>query len=129
MDRLKKPAPAEPFGPCDDSSPTDRRRIGRVVHDERGAASLEWQEVPLDRTDRFKRLRLSVEGEPGGGALRTGGSGRAARGYDPYQRVGRGAAPSGTSKPTRRDLRKLGEWIKLMRELEERRARGETDDD
>jgi len=52
-----------------------------------------------------------------------------AAGFDPYARVGMGAQPQGdTGATSRRDLRKLSEWIKMKRALEERRARGEFDD-
>ncbi len=53
-----------------------------------------------------------------------------AAGFDPYARVGAGVqAGNDPGATSRRDLRKLGEWIKMKRELEERRARGEFNDD
>ena len=52
-----------------------------------------------------------------------------AAGFDPYARVGTGAQPNqDTGATSRRDLRKLSEWIKMKRDLEERRARGEFDE-
>lgn len=49
-------------------------------------------------------------------------------GFDPYARVGMGAQSNNeTGATSRRDLRKLSEWIKMKRDLEERRARGEFD--
>jgi hypothetical protein len=74
-----------------------------------------------------ERVSLSLEdtettARPGGG-------------YDPYQKAAKarpGPAPSNRptdQQPDRpakpRDLRKLSEWIKQMRELEARKQRGE----
>jgi hypothetical protein len=38
-------------------------------------------------------------------------------------------APQSTGTTSRTDLRKLSDWIKLMREIEERKQRGDTDDE
>ena len=40
-------------------------------------------------------------------------------GFDPYARVGAAHVPEPKKAPVKRDLRKLGEWIKLKRELDE----------
>jgi len=94
--------------------------MGRVVHDDRGAASVEWVDAPAELVDR---PTLSVEdARP---APRPGD------GYNPYDREpgARPSAPAGERKPpAKRDLRKLSEWIKQMREMEERRRRGEPDE-
>jgi hypothetical protein len=49
--------------------------------------------------------------------------------YDPYAR--HGATFPGTTRgnTTRTDLRKLSEWIKMKRALEDRRLRGDLDDE
>jgi hypothetical protein len=47
-------------------------------------------------------------------------------GFDPYARVGAAHVPE-VKKPAKRDLRKLSEWIKLKRELDERRAQDDHD--
>jgi hypothetical protein len=53
-----------------------------------------------------------------------------ANGFDPYARVGAGPAVPEQKKQTgKRDLRKLGEWIKLKRELEARKGSGGSDGD
>lgn len=129
MDQLKKPPSVAPVDPPEDNSRADRRRVGRVVHDERGAAILEWQEIPPERTGSFERLRLSIEDEDQSGGIR--GDEHGTRGYDPYERAGGRdpVAARGTPRPKRPDLRKLGEWIKLRREMEVRKERGETDED
>ena len=47
-------------------------------------------------------------------------------GFDPYARVGVGPAAQPNKKaPVKRDLRKLGEWIKMKRELEARKSSGD----
>ncbi len=116
---------------AEEGAPTDRRRLGRIVHDDRGNASLEWLDAPSDHdrpkfeietaTGTFRRLKvpdgLSVEGQPN---------------FDPYA-SSRPVEPKSSRKgsTSRTDLRKLSEWIKMKRELEERKLRGdaETDED
>ena len=52
-----------------------------------------------------------------------------AGGFDPYARVGAAHIPPPKKKqPVKRDLRKLGEWIKLMREMEARKSSGDDSD-
>jgi len=86
----------------------ERRRIGTVVHDDRGNASVSWRDAPAD----YERPVLEVLGNPGLSIKND-------ETYDPYAR--RASRNNGGS--TRTDLRKLSEWIKLMRELEERKRR------
>ncbi len=46
--------------------------------------------------------------------------------YDPYAR--HQAPATSVAKPSKpKDLRKLGQWLKMMKELEERRRSGEDD--
>jgi hypothetical protein len=105
----------------------NRRRASQIVHDERGNARVEWIDagragVPLERApltieqspDRADSAKLAVE--------RT-----RSNGFDPYARVGAAHIPPPKKAPAKRDLRKLGEWIKLKRELEARKASGEPD--
>ncbi|HTV80397.1 MAG TPA: hypothetical protein VMF03_19245 [Steroidobacteraceae bacterium] len=95
-----------------------RRRIGRVVRDDRDGASVEWVEAP----DDYQRVPLSIESTlPPNGI-------KPASGYDPYEtmtphRAAAKAAPD--KRPAKRDLRRLSDWIKQMRELEVRKKRGE----
>ena len=96
---------------------SDRRRIGTIVHDDRGMASVEWQDAPAD----FERPVLRVAGEPAL-AVKDDAS------YDPYARHTATFPGSARGATTRTDLRKLSEWIKMKRELEERKLRGELDD-
>jgi hypothetical protein len=92
----------------------ERRRLSRVRHDDRGNAYVEWVDAPAELVERPKleiereRLELQVESE------------RSA--CDPY------ASDSGVARKTgntsRTDLRKLSEWIKMMREREEHKRDG-----
>jgi hypothetical protein len=96
--------------PQDAASPDERRRLGRVVHDDRGNASVEWRAAPADHERPVLEVlgedRLTVKTEE--------------ISYDPYARN----RPLRPRAGKRTDLRKLGEWIKKMRELEERRRNG-----
>jgi hypothetical protein len=88
---------------------TERRRMGTVVHDERGNASVRWQDAP----DDYERPVLEVLGNP---KLTL----KPEESYDPYAR----RETRGSGNTSRTDLRKLSEWIKLMRELEARKQLG-----
>ncbi len=123
--------------PSDTTATTgERRRTGRIVHDDRGNGRVEWVDVPPG----YERTTLSLE--------ETHPVYRPDLGYDPYTKGAQGdsrkapaagspaapavpAAPSASAPPAgprpRRDLRKLSEWIKQMRQLEERK-REEGDD-
>jgi len=102
----RKLTPAEP-------PQSERRRIGTVIHDDRGNASVTWRDAPAD----LERPVLEVLGDP---AL----SIKNEESFDPYAR-GRGAQPTRQSARSgaRTDLRRLSEWIKMMRELEERKKK------
>jgi hypothetical protein len=123
-DSTKKPPPSN-----------DRRRVSRIVHDERGNARVEWIEVEDSRQNLIDRRPLEIEDDTS--ASRAGKTPALAierakpKGFDPYQRVATAGRTNTEPKraPAKRDLRKLGEWIKLKRELEERRARGELDEE
>ncbi len=105
----------------------NRRRASQIVHDDRGNARVEWIDagyagVPLERAP------LSIEQTPArGDSTRLAVERTRAGGFDPYARVGAAHVPE-PKKPAKRDLRKLGEWIKLKRELDARRDSGDTGD-
>ena len=96
----------------------ERRRIGQVVHDERGNASVRWHDAPPDE----QRPVLEVLGNR---SLTV----KTEESFDPYARGGvhRELQPP-AKRPARTDLRKLSEHIKMMRELEERRRNGGGED-
>jgi len=118
--RKKFPKPAEPEA----LEATGKRRVAKIVHDDRGAASVEWHNAPED----YERPVLELE-EP------TVKRESKVRGgievlhikhdstFNPYENQPEGRKSQGGG--ARRDLRKLSAHIKLMRELEERKKRGE----
>jgi hypothetical protein len=111
IDSVNDPGRKKTIPPTADPVPeAERRRIGKVVHDERGNASVRWHDAPAD----WKRPVLEVLGDP---KLTV----KSEESFDPYAR--RAAPGSGTRSRT--DLRKLSEWIKMMRELEERKRNGD----
>lgn len=108
---------------------TNRRRASQIVHDDRGNARVEWIEagyagVPLERAP------LSIAPTPPrGDAARLAVERNRSQGFNPYARAGAaGTAPETRKTPAKRDLKKLGEWIKLKRELEARKAAGDVED-
>jgi hypothetical protein len=106
-----------PVSPPDATSDTaERRRIGRIVRDDRDSATVEWVDAPAD----YSRVPLSIEGSLPRGTK------RAVTGYNPYETISpRKSQADADKRPVNRDLRKLSEWIKQMRELEERKKRGD----
>jgi hypothetical protein len=94
----------------------ERRRIARIVHDDRGNKTVDWHDAPAD----YQRQVLEVESESHGPAIQ-----KAPRSFDPYAC----ATPVVESKKSAapRNLRKLSEWIKMMRDLEERKRKGEVE--
>jgi hypothetical protein len=92
----------------------ERRRLSRVRHDDRGNAYVEWVDAPAEL---IKRPKLEIEHEPGLQLEAPPSS------CDPYSNRS-GAARKSSGNTTRTDLRKLSEWIKLMRELEDRKRSG-----
>jgi len=107
---------------------TNRRRVSQIVHDERGNARVEWIDagragVPIERAP------LSIETTPARGEnAKLTVERKRAGGFDPYARVGAAHIPEPKKQPAgKRDLRKLGEWIKLKRELETRKSQDDHD--
>ena len=111
-------------------SSQNRRRASQIVHDDRGNARVEWIDagyagVPLERAP------LSVEQTPARGEpARLTVERTRANGFDPYARVGSGPAPAAKKpQPVKRDLRKLGEWIKMKRELDARKSSDDPEEE
>jgi hypothetical protein len=97
-----------------------RRRTGRVVHDDRGCASVEWQDAPANQPRTVLQLEDAARAQR---RLRSHADNPATKAprqdtFNPYQRAAGETAAAGP----RRDLRKLSKWIKTMREVEERKA-------
>lgn len=135
--KTNPPPKADPKGTADSS---DRRRLGRVVHDERGWASLEWHDAPDNNPQRtVLELEDTARAQTRLKALREQGAGLKLSSDDTFNPYGRKpderSPTSATEGVPRRDLRKLSKWIKLTRELEERKeieklvAAGNVEDD
>lgn len=95
-----------------------RRRLGRIVHDERGRASMEWEPLDADerRPEHRQALELIDDTDPENKPLLGGAR-------NPYQGAGQsGKAPTaepGARRP--KDLRKLSAWILQQREVAKRK--------
>jgi hypothetical protein len=104
-----------------DSGPTSvefpRRRLGRVVHDERGQASVEWERLEGEDA-RAARPALSIAEDPSPTARSLRLSSMAG-GVNPYDRGVEVRREPGSGKPrSPADLRKLDAWIKQRRAVE-----------
>ena len=118
----------------DKQASNERRRVGQVVHDDRGSASVEWRDAPGD----YKREVFELED----GSASSRGDSKLRRGFEPTLEVriddtfnpydrkpetfgGNPALGAPGTKGGKRDLKKLSEWLKLMRAMEERKKNGE----
>lgn len=107
------------------SESANRRRVGRVVHDDRGQASVEWHDAPED----YERPKLEIQ-EGAGTPERPKSRRNETRpltitrdnAFNPYQRAIPDRRPAAASGSSKRDLRQLSKWIKMMREIEERKT-------
>lgn len=80
------------------------------MHDERGNARLEWVNAPYG----VERTSLSLQEDKPAAPVPQ-------QGYDPYGNDARAPRKPESNEPRRspRDLRKLSEWIKQRRRVEE----------
>ena len=114
MDIFKKKSPVAANSRASAVSDAERRRIGRIVHDDRGNATVDWLDAPAD----YERQVFELQEPPAGLSIQ-----KPVQTFNPYERatlpeVKKAGAP-------KKDLKKLSEWIKMMRDLEERKRRGE----
>jgi len=117
--KTKPPVESDADGSAESAN---RRRLGKIVHDDRGCASLEWLDAPenyvrpvLELEDGGKaqsRVKIVRERERPLSIAKQDA-------FNPYQRSVPEAPAAGGG--ARRDLRKLSNWIKMMREIEERK--------
>ena len=116
---MNQPIKTGPIPP--DALPdAERRRIGTVVHDDRGNASVRWDDAPAD----YQRPVLELARDSAAAPTPEEG----VNPYAPAVTRGTRSAATSTGNTTRTDLRKLSEWIKMMRELEERKRNGGDQD-
>jgi hypothetical protein len=101
--------------------------VSQIVHDDRGNARVEWIDAGFAGV-QIDRAPLSIESTPArGDSAKLSVERKRASGFDPYARVGAAHVPEAKKPQGKRDLRKLGEWIKLKRELDERKAQSDSD--
>ena len=119
--RKKFPKPADP---PETAAAARQRRLATIVHDDRGSASVEWRDAP----EGYERPVLEVD-DPHGITRNSKVRGgievlhiKNSETFNPYEREVGNA--KGTGATAKRDLRKLSEYIKMMRELEERKKNG-----
>lgn len=105
-----------------------------MVHDDRGSASVEWRDAPNDYVRQVLELEQNAGSTRGDTKLRRGFEPklevRKDDTFNPYDRkpdkLG-GNPPADTSKGGKRDLKKLSEWLKMMKAMEERKKNGESE--
>jgi hypothetical protein len=107
----RKPLPSSE--PRTQETPEKRGRAYSV--DGHGGDPHEWP----DTLDSVDYRQLSLEGDAPLGIKQEDS-------FNPYDHTP-GNRPN-SERPVKRDLRKLSEWIKAMREIEERKARGEDEE-
>ena len=102
--------------------------MSQIVHDDRGNARVEWIDAG-HAGELLEREPLSIQSTPSrGDHAKLSVERTRASGFEPYQRVGAALIPDPKKKPpVKRDLRKLGEWIKFKRELEARKQQDDSD--
>jgi hypothetical protein len=106
----------------------NRRRVSQIVHADRGNARVEWIDAGF-AGQPIERAPLSIESTPARGESgKLTVERKRSGGFDPYARVGAAHIPVEQKKPQgKRDLRKLGEWIKLKRDLDARKGEDEPE--
>ena len=129
MEPSKPKPPAKSTSPAPEKSApggpsVDQNQSGKVTFDDRGQAIWEWSTATgrFDRagstSTRLKKFvpELSIvdDAPPAAGGVRQNPGG-IKKGYDPYD-SGR-LARTGKHKAVKKDLRKLGTWLNLRKQV------------
>jgi hypothetical protein len=115
-------------GQPETTSPAARRRLGKIVHDHKGTAHVEWHDAPADHVRQVFEIEGARTAPSGTGrGLDTGSLAvNSEDSHNPYTRIPEADRPRGPNGRT--DLRKLGAWIKMMRNLEEAKKRKDDEE-
>ncbi len=127
MDQDKKERPVTPRQRADATSVEfPRRRLARIIHDERGQASMEWERLDPREPAAASRVVLSLVEDPAPTvpSLRLSSSNR---GVDPYDRGIETAIERAPRARRPSDLRQLDAWIRQRRAVEANRRGDEGD--
>jgi len=133
-----KPAPVDADTVSMDEDDKDIKRSGRVKFDDRGNAVWEWalstgafgRDVSTARLKTLgEHASLSIVDEsplPRSEAVPAIPAG-AKKGYNPYDstKQGKTQSPAKPQPARKKDLRRLGEWLKLKKQAEENKKRQE----
>jgi hypothetical protein len=119
-----KPAPDGPAEPSSKKDSGSEKTTGRVKFDDRGNAVWEWKletgafglEVSTQRLQKLANPTLSIADDDATPfeTVRANPLGTK-KGYDPYDSGKLGKKPP----PAKKDLRKLGEWLKSKKQAED----------
>jgi hypothetical protein len=118
------PRSDEDFSFAPENPRPDDKTTGRVKFDDRGNAVWEWsvttdsfsREASTDRIKKLEHPALSIADDvpPADGAVVKPNPLGTKKGYNPYDsgKLGKGSAAS-----RKKDLRRLGEWLKLKKQV------------
>lgn len=103
-----------------------RRRLARIVHDERGRASMEWERIGPEDRDAPPRVPLAIVEDPVP-AARSLPPTSSNRGCNPYDRGIETRVERGLRARSPADLRRLDALIRHRRAVEANRRSGDDD--
>lgn len=118
-----KPLPTGGKPPEDEADADAEQKSGRVTFDERGNAVWEWamstgifgRNVDTKRLKKLEAHELKIAEEPAAATKPVAPPRQPGGGIDPYNSAGANLAPARKHKNKPKDLKRLGEWIRLQK--------------